>query len=219
MSIISFASKVKKNNILLPLFLILSYNLSFAQNKISSLQLSIGKSWHGTGDLNGIIVEAAYENYFIKRLSFSNALTTTIHYKRDKGFNDLIPNISPANRLLHFTTAGLQTTSLLHYTILELPNHKFRVDGGLILRFQSSTYPEQYRYVQDPNIYEEPFYVIYESGRQNIFSVGYCTGLSYLVNVCSKYQIGLRALFQNDTNADAITQMSITFSRLLNLKK
>ena len=191
----------------------------FAQKKPPSIQFSLGKSWHGTGDLTGVAADILYEKNLSKRLFFSNGLTTTIHSGKDKGFNSLLPGTSPDNRLMRFTTAGLQLTSLLHYTLLSFPNQKFRIDGGGVLRFQSTSFPEQYNYVQNTNIYPEPFYVIYVPGKQNTFSAGYSFGLSYIVTVSSKYEVGIKALFQNDTNSDAITQISFIIGRFLNILK
>ncbi|MGE5106177.1 MAG: hypothetical protein ACM3H8_01420, partial [Sphingobacteriales bacterium] len=63
------------------------------------------------------------------------------------------------------------------------------------------------------------FYIIYDPGKQNTFSVGYSFGLSYLFKISNKYEIGVRALFQNDTNSDAITQISLSLGHFLSLLK
>jgi hypothetical protein len=193
----------------------LFFEMAAAQQEVNSFQLSVGPSWHGTGDLRGFAVGVTYEHDYTKRFSLANGLTTTIHYGKDQAFNSLFPGISPEERLMRFTTAGIQLHSLAGLAILSTADHKLKVDAGVILRFQSTSYPAAYSYYQDSTVFPEPFYVIYDIGKQNTLSPGYTFGLSYLTKISMQYQLGIKAFFQNDTNADAITGVSLTIGRLL----
>ncbi len=204
---------MKTTVLLLLSFIILK--TSTAQKDLPSLQLSIGKSWHGTGDLDGVAIDLSYLHPITKRLDFSNGLTTTIHHGKDKGLNFLFPGASPDNRLLTFTTGGIQLTSLMNYAILSFPGVKLKAIGGGIFRYQSTSLPEILSYYQEQRYFPEPFYVIDKRGKQNTFSAGYTFGLGVLVKILPKYQAGIKAMFQNDTNADAITQISFTLGRSL----
>ena len=186
-----------------------------AQETSNSIQLSGGKSWHGTGDLNGIIVDVSYKHHLKKRIDLTSGIATTIHYGKDKGFNSLLPGSSPEERLINFTTAGVQLNSILNYSLFYSRDNQFKAGAGFVLRFQSSSRSGNYAYYQDPSIFPEPFYVFYITERQNIFAAGYTFGLSFLTKISSNYEIGLKAFFQNDTNADAITYISLIIGRNL----
>jgi len=186
-----------------------------AQETSNSIQLSGGKSWHGTGDMNGIIVDVSYKHQLKKRIDLTSGIATTIHYKKDKGFNYLSPGSSPEERLLNFTTAGIQVNSILNYSFVHTRDNQLKAGAGILFRFQSSSGPHSYAYYQDPGIFPEPFYVFYNTEKQNIFAAGYTFGLSFLTRISSNYEIGLKALFQNDTNADAITYISLIIGRNL----
>jgi hypothetical protein len=186
-----------------------------AQETSNSIQLSGGKSWHGTGDLNGIIVDVSYKHHLKKRIDLTSGIATTIHYGKDKGFNYLFPGSSPEERLINFTTAGVQLNSILNYSLIYSRDNQFKAGAGFVLRFQSSSRSGNYAYYQDPSIFPEPFYVFYNTEKQNIFAAGYTFGLSFLTKISSNYEIGLKAFFQNDTNADAITYISLIIGRNL----
>ena len=186
-----------------------------AQEPSNSIQLSGGKSWHGTGDLTGIIVDVSYKHQLKKRIDLTSSIATTIHYGKDKGFNFLLPGSSPEERLINFTTAGIQLNSILNYSLIYSRDNQLKAGAGLVLRFQSSSRTGSYSYYQDPSIFPEPFYVFYNTEKQNIFAAGYTFGLSFLTKLSSNYEIGLKAFFQNDTNADAITYISLIIGRNL----
>ena len=186
-----------------------------AQETSNSIQLSGGKSWHGTGDLTGIIVDVSYKHHLKKRIDLTSGIVTTIHYGKDKAFNFLSPGSSPEERLINFTTAGIQLNSIINYSLIYSRDNQLKAGAGLILRFQSSSRTGGYSYYQDPSIFPEPFYVFYNMEKQNIFTAGYTFGLSFLTKISSNYEIGLKAFFQNDTNGDAITYISLIIGRNL----
>jgi len=201
---------------LLPAFLILTLAQSTsAQKNVQSIQLSGGKSWHGTGDLNGIIFDISYDHTIKKRIDFSSGLTTTIHYGKDDELIGVFPNSSPDENLLRFTTAGVQLTSLMNFALLYSVDNQLKAGAGTILRFQSTSIPDIFGYYHDPNVFPEPFYVFNYRTKQNTFGIGYTFGITYLTKISLKYEIGIKAFFQNDTNGDAITSVSLIFGALL----
>ena len=186
-----------------------------AQKNVPSVQLSCGKSWHGTGDLNGIIFDVSYDYNIKKRIDFSNGLTTTIHYGKDQELSGLSFNSSPDEKLLRFTTAGIQLTSLMNFALLYSIDNQLKFGVGPILRFQSTSLPDIYSYYQDPNVFPEPFYVFNNYTKPNTFTIGYNFGITYLTKISLNYEIGIKAFFQNDTNGDAITSISLILGRFL----
>lgn len=185
-----------------------------AQMTDHSIQVSGGYSMHGTGDLPGFVAEVGYDHVFSKRFDWSNALTTTIHSGKDLLF--AYPNSpSPgADRGLNFTTAGFQLTSMGHFAPISVRDQKVKLGAGAIFRYQSSSMPNAYGIYSDPRYFPEPFYVIYDPEPGNLFTIGYTFGITWEVRVAPRYAIGLKAMFQNDTNGDALTSLSLLFGRL-----
>lgn len=186
-----------------------------AQSK-NAFFVSAGKSFHGTGDLKGIAVDVMHEHNLNKRFSWSNSLTSTIHYKIDRGFNSLSPGLSPQNdKLMRFTTAGLQLNSHFNFAIINFPDNKIKLEVGPMLRFQSSSYPASFGYYQDPRYFPDPFYVYNYNENYNTISPGYNVSVIYITNVSYKYKAGFKATFQNDTRSDVITSLSLVFGTAL----
>lgn len=195
--------------------LIACAHISFAQKNSNALLLSAGKSWHGTGDLDGIIAEVAYDHNFSNRLDLSTGLTTTINWGKDKGLNSYSPNASPQDRLMRFTTAGFQLAPVVNFALLYTPIVQLKVGAGPLLRFQSSSYPDVYEYYQDASVFPEPFYIFYSREKQNIITAGYTVNAIFMARVSPKFLTGLKASFQNDTNGDVITSISLIIGKLL----
>jgi len=195
--------------------LIFIFNLhhSFAQKDNSSLQLSFGTSGHGTGDLQGFALDLGYDHVISRRLDFSNGITTTMHSGYDYPYNGL-----PERHMLHYTTAGIQLNSMVNFSFISLPRHKFRIGGGTVLRYQSTSLPDVYsmNFNSDP---DDPTYRFNFYNQPNIFTIGYSFDISYIARVTNKFQLGIKAQFQNDTNGDAITQLSLIVGRYLSCSK
>jgi hypothetical protein len=186
-----------------------------SQNK-NSLYVSAGRSFNGTGDLKGIALDVFHEHQLNKRLSIVNGIGNTIHWGTHTGFNFLSPGSSPREKLFRYTTAGLQFNSQISFTLLNFSDNKIKVAAGPMVRFQSSSLPAMFQYVQDQRFYFEPFYVFNNTEKQNTFSPGYNVSLSYINSISYKYKVGFKAAFQNDTQADVITQLSIILGANLN---
>jgi hypothetical protein len=195
------------------LFTNLIPNTSTAQLTNHSIQLSAGFSTHGTGDLPGFSTDVGYDHVFNKRFDMTNSLTTTIHSGRDELLS--VPNQwgTTEVRGINWTVAGLQITSMGHFSPISVKDQKLKLGGGAVFRYQSSSLPYAYGYGRDPMTLN-PRYAISDPGPGNIFTIGYTFGITWQVRLSPKYEIGLRAMFQNDTNGDAITHMSVIFGRI-----
>jgi len=187
---------------------------SSAQLTNHSIQLSAGFSTHGTGDMLGVSTDVGYDHVFNKRFDMTYALTTTIHSSKDEPFNIPSGQWQPAeDRRINWTVAGIQITSMGHFAPISVKDQKLKLGGGFILRYQSSSLPYAYGFGNDPiDLY--PRYTISDAGPGNIFTIGYTFGITWQVKVSSKFEIGLKAMFQNDTNGDAITHMSVILGRI-----
>lgn len=185
----------------------------YAQLTNHSIQLSGGYSTHGTGDMLGFSAEVGYDHVFTKRFDMTHALTTTIHSSKDELFGTPDQSMPPRDMGMNFTTAGIQVTSMGHFAPISGKQQKFKIGAGAVFRYQSSSMPDVYGISRDP-LTQEPYYYIADPRPGNIFTIGYTFGLTWQVKVSTKYEIGLKAMFQNDTNGDAITQMSVIIGRI-----
>ncbi|MGZ3846847.1 MAG: hypothetical protein ACXVBH_12365 [Flavisolibacter sp.] len=181
---------------------------AFTQTDVNNINIAVGKSMHGTGDLNGIAVSLAYEHELAKRFSFGNALTTTINYGKD----DWATNV----HAFHYTTAGIQLNPYGQFHIIANRDQKLSFGLGGLLRFQSTSLPTGgYGYYDEPNLFPEPFYAFRYYGKTNTLCPGYTMSLTFRNRIASKYFLGVTAGFQNDTHGDAITSISLLFERVL----
>lgn len=185
-----------------------------AQSK-NAIFVSGGKSFHGTGDLKGIAVDVMHEHNLNNRFSWSNSLTTTIHYKINRGPNNNSSQPFLQDNLLRFTTAGIQLNSHIDLTLINISNNKINLEVGPMLRFQSSSYPSSFGSHQETN-FPYLYYDVNYKENYNTISPGYNVSLSYITNVSHKYKAGIKATFQNDTQSDVITSLSLVFGTALN---
>ena len=206
---------MKKN---LTLLFILSFFLSvdsIAQKKEgNNIQLYFSRSFHGTGDLRGVLFTAEYGHPLNRRFDISGNITSTIHWGSFGLFvNGPFGNFDGSFR---YNTAGLQAGSKLGFNILNSSHHKIKLQGGSFIRFQSSSLPNQYGVTFPPAInYPEPVFTFRHDEKQNIFTIGYVAELSYLFITGKNLLLGAKAGFQNDTNGDVISYYGIFIGKKL----
>jgi hypothetical protein len=204
----------------LPILLALIYSVtSIAQeNPKNSVQLYIARSFHGTGDLPGILLTAEYGHFFKKRLEISGNITSTIHWG---SFGLFVTNqFGTFDQSFRFGTAGIQAGSKFGYTILNFPRHSLKAKAGSFIRFQSSSASGGYGVTYPPAVnYPEPIFTFRQVEKQNLFTVGYLAELSYTFITNKNLLLGVTAGFQNDTNADVITYYGIFIGRKIRFAK
>lgn len=157
-----------------------------------------GLSMHGSGDYFGYILHAGYQRNYTNRLSVRYMLGFTTH-----GMSTLSSNRFPGALLMNPAfpiITGTQANALLVFHATGAKRQYFNVLMGPILRYQ---YNRDY----DPN--EGGFAVGEPAHTRNI---GYRLQFESLFIQAGKTRLGLQAGFQNDTNADAILNLSLVFS-------
>ena len=196
---------MKKNlSFLFIVFIFLSANAIAQNNLKNSIQLYFTRSFHGTGDLPGVLFTAEYGHYFNRRFEIAGNITSTIHW----GSYPLYVNAPYGNfdGSFRYGTAGLQVGSKLGLAILKLTNHHLKFQGGTFIRFQSSSLPNVYGLTYPPATnYPEPVFTFRHDEKQNILTIGYVAELSYAFVSRKNLLLGAKAGFQNDSNADIIS--------------
>lgn len=206
--------------ILLILLPVLIYSAdSIAQKNFgNSIRLYFARSFHGTGDLPGVLFTAEYGHFFKKRLEISGNITSTIHWG---SFGLFVTNqFGTFDESFRYGTAGIQAGSKLGYTILNFPHYSLKIQGGSFFRFQSSSASGGYGLAYPPSVnYPEPVFTFRQVEKQNLFTIGYLAELSYTFMATKNLLLGVTAGFQNDTNADVITYYGIFIGRKIRFAK
>ena len=206
----------------LPIILIVFVFISadgFAQKNLKdNINLYVGRSFHGTGDLSGICFTAEYGHFFNRNLEISGNITSTMHWGAFGLFLNYPTESFDAS--FRYVTAGLQAGSKLGVAILNFQNHLLKAQGGAFIRYQSSSLPDQYGVSFPPSInYPEPIFTFRHKEKQNILTVGYVVDLSYAYTTGKQWMLGAKAGFQNDTNGDVITNYGIVLGKRLSFKR
>lgn len=157
-----------------------------------------GLTMHGSGDYYGYMLHAGYQRSYTNRLSVRYLLGFTTNGLSTLSFNSF-PGALLMNPAFPIIT-GTQVNALVVFHATGSKRQYFNVLIGPILRYQ---YNRDY----DPNVggvtVGEPAHT------QNI---GYRLQFESLFIQAGKTRLGLQTGFQNDTNADAILNVSLVFS-------
>lgn len=192
-------------------FLLLFFFSIFAQaQKGQQLSLDLNRSFHGTGDMQGLGFAVEYGHYLTQRLELTTGVAATVHH-------DVFPlrltNFSePVDASFRIVTAGLQWQGQVNYAPLRTKHHEARLGAGPVVRYQSSSLPNIYGRTTIPN-YPEPVFTFRHSEKQNLLTLGYQVALSYAYTLRSRFFIGGKMSFQNDTNGDVITQYGLRIGK------
>lgn len=178
-----------------------------------SLSLGVSFSRHGSGDLNGYLVDIGYEYQLKKRFSFYNNIAFSVHSGRDFAYDliDQPPNPDNQSKPLIFVTSGVQTTPTLFYAIANGEKQKFKIGIGPVFRFQENSLPDSYIYYKRRDFLRENYYVIREI-QPKIFTVGYKFSIDYAFAVSQKNRLSLKAFYQNDTNGDLLVGIGLSYA-------
>jgi len=177
------------------------------------LQLGVGYSTHGTGDMDGISFFTEYGKYTGKRLEYGLNIKSTIHWDE---YNVLMsrPDGTVRDASFRYSSAGLQTGPFIGYHLLQAKHHQFMIQLGAFGRFQHATYPSMYNFYFDYTTNPpRPVFEFWNDEKQNTFTGGYSVDFSYDFITSKKLMLGVKVGMQNDTNGDVITQVCFTIGK------
>jgi hypothetical protein len=179
----------------------------FGQVKKNQISLGANYARHGSGDMDGILINLDYNRNFTKKFSVIYNLGFSLHGQ--KAFPGVIENTSsipPDQRTAvpQWVTAGIQVAGLLKYNFRENKSTGLHLSAGPLLRYQLNSYPNGYNYYGSGNAwFRQPFYVFREIDN-NRLNLGYAIRVGYDFKANSNRNLGLHAFLQNDTNADLL---------------
>ncbi|MCC6727328.1 MAG: hypothetical protein IT258_22675 [Saprospiraceae bacterium] len=170
-----------------------------------ALQISGGISTHGTGDLRGFMVEAAHEHSLSRRFDLNTGLATSLHFNGVDEFG---------------STTGVQLGTMLNFNFLHpasIAPQKIRIGAGPLVRFEHSTTASNFSRVVVPGFSSSTVFVFNKATDTQVFTVGYQVAIGYLAQVGKKFQLGIKAGFQNDTDGAVITRVGLVFGRYVRM--
>jgi hypothetical protein len=176
-----------------------------------SLQLDIGISKHGTGDLRGFSFNCEYKKHYRKNIFLAFGLGSTIH---DGSFpifySDAAGNQIDAS--YRYSTGGMQITSKFGVSIVKNRKNDLGLQAGCLVRYQTSSYYDELT-VLYPGItgLTIPVTTIINKSPQKTLSLGGIGQIYYNYNIDTKMFIGLSAALQIDTNGDLINQLVASY--------
>ena len=203
------------------LFGIVLLNYSEAQEKANvpekHLSLTIGKSKHGSGDLDGVMISIGYSKKLSKHFSWHAGLTSTLH----DGKFPVIYTIPGTNNTIdgsyRYTTGGFQGSFLIGHDFLKTIKHRLDLRLGGILRYQSSSYYDVITVFYPPSTgLLVPVIVLENTTPQRTFAVGAIGEVFYGYQISPKLMLGASAGLQIDSNGDTMRQLGISVCSLLN---
>ena len=174
------------------------------------ISVDLNRSFHGTGDMKGLGFAVDYGTYISKRVELAAGLSANVHHDAYTLMESQVG--APADASYRMVTGGLQLNGLLSYAPLHTNRHEFKLGAGPVLRYQSSNASGAYGIVWG-NAYPEPTFYFRQYEDQNMVTAGYQVALSYSYTFPNQFLIGAKASFQNDTNADVITQYGLRIGK------
>ena len=176
------------------------------------ISLDLNRSFHGTGDMRGLGFAVEYGSFLTKRLELAGGVAANVHH--DAYTLLIAPLGRTVDASYRMVTGGLQLAGQANFTPLRTPAHELKIGAGPVFRYQSSSASGGYSLTNPPaTSYPEPFFTFRQVEDQNIFTVGYQGSLVYSFTLPNRIFIGARASFQNDTNADVITQYGLRIGK------
>ena len=208
---------MKTSNYLLLLLLIIGSLQSTAQQK-SFKEISAGVHYarHGSGDMDGLLASFDLRKIYTSQLSIIYAAGFSLHgQKAYPGIDNINPSLPSdlQTQVPRWVTAGLQVSPLLSYKVNKKKTYGLSISGGPVLRYQLNGYPNAYQYIQNSPTFRQPFYVIRERDDHTL-NIGYVLRISHQFKRMNRGAWSLNAFYQNDTNADLLVGLGLSYGFL-----
>jgi hypothetical protein len=191
---------------------VISFSGHTQATRMKSLLLHGGYSFHGSGDLLGGQGGIGYESQVKKWLSLRYQADVTMHGGSAIGYvrNDQFYRQEPMYEL----TSGVQLSAMPVLHVFGAGKPWLNIAAGPLLRYQLSSSPESYAYQNNAGTLRPDYYSIYDVTPKG-FYIGYSVAVESQFIHTKKWAGGIRAHFQNDTNGDVITGISLVWRRKL----
>lgn len=185
-----------------------------AQSDHKYLFTGMNYSFHGSGDLNGVLINFDLEKKSSKHFYVDYNLGFSFHTGLAfPGFITNAPSTPPDLRtdVPRWVTAGIQLSSFFTYRFSSKKQSGLKLGVAPVFRFQLNSSPNGYQYYGSQNAwFRQPFYVFKETDN-NHFNIGYCFRIIHDWKLKEGRLLGFNCSFQNDSNGDAISSIGIRY--------
>jgi hypothetical protein len=184
-----------------------------ATNFKEFLGISVGRSKHGTGDINGFAFNSEYSKQFRRKLSWSATFGGTLH----DGSRDLFftaPNGNNVDGSIRYTTGGIQSTIGINYNIIQKSHGELFLRINSLFRYQSTSYYDIVTILYPP-ITGLPIPVVYFENMSpaRTFAVGGTGQVGYNYTMANRIVLRLFGDFQVDSNGDVLSQIGLAIGK------
>lgn len=204
---------MKTNLLVVFLFTCSTLSAQF-QNPKRHIQVSMGYSKHGSGDMEGIQFTTEYTDYFSSRLAWIVGFGGSMHDGSMPMYyiNELSNKLEDAS--VRYTTSGIQANGFVGYSPLRNHQHEIQMRLGALVRYQSSSLSDIIS-ITYPSLTGMPYPVVDFINRspQRTLSIGGSMQLHYNYTINNKWSIGALAGYQIDSEGDYIHQFSASVGR------
>jgi len=204
--------------IFLALFFVLFSTYSQTSNK-STLEFHFGWAKHGTGDINGFLYGAQYQQAFGKKTYWVIGFEGTFH---DNPLGDVLffeNEGQTFDSTIRFVTAGMQLVTGIKYHFIENNKYSFGIYALPLFRYQATSINDliDTEFPVGTGL-PIPVRILINENPSRTFSFGGALRINYnyTFNKNKGLYLGLLAGFQIDTNGDTITNTGLTFGKRFN---
>jgi hypothetical protein len=186
-----------------------------AQTK-RQLSLDIKRSFNGSGDMHGLGFSVEVGKYIRKKLELTGAVSSDIYHDEYKILitdGVLVNGGRTIDASYRMVTAGAQLSGGINYAPVRTKTNEVKIGAGPLLRYQSSGDGGYEIFSPARTGLPEPVFAFRQNEPQNIITVGYLVSVAYAYTFSSKLFVGAKASFQNDSNADVITQYGVRIGK------
>ena len=180
-----------------------------------SVQVMLGYSIHGSGDMKGIVFGSEYWKELSNKFSLGFMLRGTINSQKHEIIYNNTTSGTVTDASIRFTTAGIQLGATGAYHFINTTKSKFGLHLGVFGRYQSASNGSDGYSIIYPPVTNYPGVLIEYNNKtpQHTVSLGGLFQLQYLYQINTRIYTGIVAGFQTDTNGDAIPQVGLVFGR------
>ena len=170
------------------------------------LQVYIGRSFNGTGDIRGFAYKTEYGQYFKNKYSWYINMGGTIHDDAEPIFyTDQSGNQIDAS--VRETTAGFQVSGLIGFSFVRNDKHEAILKIGSLFRYQSTSYNDILGIFPPAGTgLNFPVVSFINKSPQRTASLGGNLELIYNFILSKNITIGILVELQIDTNGDTLRQ-------------
>ncbi|MDX5584537.1 MAG: hypothetical protein QNK20_06320 [Aureibaculum sp.] len=183
----------------------------------STIEFSFGWAKNGTGDINGFLYGAQYQQSFSKKVYWVVGFEGTFHDNPlgDQLFFEL--DGEKFDSTIRFVTAGMQLATGIKYNFSENDKSTFGIYVLPILRYQSTSINDiistEYPIGTGLPI---PVRILINEEPSRTLSFGGALRLNYNYIFNKGLYLGILAGFQTDTNGDSMINAGLTFGKRFN---